>query len=359
LNFLDKVMSYSVSQSNYYIVFFTFSIRSQILEDMGEFNKCLTLYEEMNKILEGNESLSMLSASFYIGITGIYLRQMDLNNVENCLKNASDYISETVLSVDRGYRYNLAEYKFIIGETKEALVLVNELMNMESYSNPVYIAPLLKYVFRLGKSSGELINRFKTGYESIAEAFRSLDSKLLYVEILFNQGEIKTAIKLIDEILKYSRIHKIKIKLVQASLFKINMIYPNLGNKREILNLFREALFYSCEDKILHPYYFESEIVAKVIKSYDSDLSKDMSFAEKNHYKEIMNICKIHIKSILSDREIDVIKEIAGGASNKEIAEHLCISIATVKSHIINIYSKLQVNNRISAVEAGKKYGVC
>jgi len=38
------------------------------------------------------------------------------------------------------------------------------------------------------------------------------------------------------------------------------------------------------------------------------------------------------------------------GRSNKEIAESLCISMATVKTHIINIYSKLGVSNRVAAI---------
>ena len=80
-----------------------------------------------------------------------------------------------------------------------------------------------------------------------------------------------------------------------------------------------------------------------------------MSSEEEVHYKEIIRICKIETKSILSEREIDVINEIAKGSSNKEIAEHLFITLATVKSHIINIYSKLQVNNRVAAIEVAKK----
>jgi LuxR family maltose regulon positive regulatory protein len=286
------------------------------------------------------------------------LKQMDLKSAEGCLKNAVEYISDSVLSINRGYIYNLSEYKFIIGENEKALELVKKLLNMDSLNNPVYIAPLLKYVFRLNKFSGELVQRFVAGYGSIEETYRSLDSKLIYASILFNDGKVHAALELTDQILKHSRIHKIKLKLVQASLFKINMIYGDSSKRREVINLFREALFYSSDNKILQPYFFESEIVARVIKQYASDFCNDLSSAEKAHYKEIINLCKVETKSILSEREIDVLKEIAKGASNKDIAEHLCISLATVKSHIINIYSKLQVNNRVAAIEAAKGYGI-
>ncbi len=45
------------------------------------------------------------------------------------------------------------------------------------------------------------------------------------------------------------------------------------------------------------------------------------------------------------------LKELATGATNKEIAEMLCISVATVKTYIINIYSKLGVSNRVEAAK--------
>ena len=58
---------------------------------------------------------------------------------------------------------------------------------------------------------------------------------------------------------------------------------------------------------------------------------------------------------VLSSREIEVIKALTDGSSNKEIGEKLFISISTVKTHIINIYSKLGVKNRVEAVNEGRK----
>ena len=51
----------------------------------------------------------------------------------------------------------------------------------------------------------------------------------------------------------------------------------------------------------------------------------------------------------LSEREIDVIRLIAEGLSNKEIAEKLCLSKTTVRFHIRNVFSKLGFTNRTQA----------
>ena len=358
LEYIEEAISYSKSFSNSYIDFFAFSIKSYIFEEMGEFNKCIEFYEEMEKIKGKDEKSFMLSISFYIGITGVYLKQMDIKSAKKSLESVNRNFSEASLSLDRAYKYNLAEYKFIIGEYEEAMVLLRELMNMESYKNTLYISLILNYVFKKNKLSGEYIEEFINSYETIEEKYKTLESKLLYVNILYSKGKVEEGIKLVDEILSYSRRNKIKIKIVQASLCKIKIIYDNKGNKREVINLFREAIFYSYENKILQPYYLQDETVVKVIKEYNNELYSSLNVREKLHYKEVLKICKIGSQTILSEREMDVLNEIAKGASNKEIAETLCISLATVKSHIINIYGKLQVNNRVSAIEAAKNLGI-
>ncbi len=52
----------------------------------------------------------------------------------------------------------------------------------------------------------------------------------------------------------------------------------------------------------------------------------------------------------LTDREHEVLKLMVEGLNNQEIADRLVVSLSTVKYHISNILSKLQVDNRVAAV---------
>lgn len=60
----------------------------------------------------------------------------------------------------------------------------------------------------------------------------------------------------------------------------------------------------------------------------------------------------------LTDREQQVLLRVAEGATDKEIAEALTISLNTVKSHIRNILSKLQVSSRREAAKLAKEKGL-
>ena len=60
----------------------------------------------------------------------------------------------------------------------------------------------------------------------------------------------------------------------------------------------------------------------------------------------------------LTEREIDVLRLIAAGNGNKQIADELSISEATVKSRVTNILSKLGANDRAHAVTIGLKRGI-
>lgn len=60
----------------------------------------------------------------------------------------------------------------------------------------------------------------------------------------------------------------------------------------------------------------------------------------------------------LTEREIDVLRLIGAGNSNKLIADQLSIGEATVKSHVTNILSKLGANDRAHAVTIGLKRGI-
>ncbi|MGD8792061.1 MAG: LuxR C-terminal-related transcriptional regulator, partial [Anaerolineae bacterium] len=59
-----------------------------------------------------------------------------------------------------------------------------------------------------------------------------------------------------------------------------------------------------------------------------------------------------------TDREIDVLTLLTEGRTNREIAQALYVSVNTVKTHLKNVYGKLEVSNRRDAVARARDLGL-
>jgi DNA-binding NarL/FixJ family response regulator len=64
------------------------------------------------------------------------------------------------------------------------------------------------------------------------------------------------------------------------------------------------------------------------------------------------------LAAILTPREIDIVRMVASGLRNKEIADKLHISEGTVKVHLHNIYEKLHVNSRLALLRYAQEKGL-
>jgi len=71
-----------------------------------------------------------------------------------------------------------------------------------------------------------------------------------------------------------------------------------------------------------------------------------------------MELAEHHSDDALTEREIDVLREVAAGNANKVVAQRLKVSEETVKAHMKNILSKLGANDRTHAVTIALKRGI-
>ena len=60
----------------------------------------------------------------------------------------------------------------------------------------------------------------------------------------------------------------------------------------------------------------------------------------------------------LSERELEVLQELAAGHANKEIAARLHVSPNTVKTHVANLFAKLGARRRTEAIRRARELGI-
>ena len=70
--------------------------------------------------------------------------------------------------------------------------------------------------------------------------------------------------------------------------------------------------------------------------------------------KDSQEVNRISVKDMLTQREMEVLKSLSDGNTYQEIANNLFISHETVKQHLKNIYRKMNVKNKIQAINRMK-----
>lgn len=60
----------------------------------------------------------------------------------------------------------------------------------------------------------------------------------------------------------------------------------------------------------------------------------------------------------LSERELEILRLVATGFSNSQLAEKLIVTVGTIKKHLNNIYGKLGVASRTQAIARGRELGL-
>ncbi len=113
-------------------------------------------------------------------------------------------------------------------------------------------------------------------------------------------------------------------------------------------------------ERDVHGVFYENDTMESIVKGVRCILAGELwykrailSRVTKSHFNS-HKISKYHnlsqVTTKFSKREIDVIRQLALGKKNKEIAKNLYISEHTIKSHIRNIFKKTNAKNRMEIV---------
>lgn len=154
------------------------------------------------------------------------------------------------------------------------------------------------------------------------------------------------------------------LKMTEKDPYDIFLIDINLKDDKTGLDLIKDLLAENPKQNII------------VLTSYDLDNYKDMAFdlgvkdfinksveieemlvRLKNVYQGKSQSRKTLIIENLTQREIEVLKELVKGDDKKKIAQKLFISERTLYNHLANIYDKLGVNNAIEAYNKAMELG--
>ena len=147
-------------------------------------------------------------------------------------------------------------------------------------------------------------------------------------------------------------IDALRIIKEQKMLCKVIML-----TRHNEIDYLMKALEIGCDGYILKESSFDT-LKKAIFKVYSGDkyIEPNMMPLLNANMQEKSNVKKKI--SELTRREIDVLKMIASGSFNKEIASTLNISERTVKNHVSNIFKKIEVSDRTQAAVFAIKNGI-
>lgn len=362
IEFASASLKLNKNWNNPFLNFFSRTLLAQNFEELGELNQSLQMMEEAKRTLESLKiSLKMKQSyllTFYMTITGIYLKQFKLIEAKQMLTEIRD--SDQHFN-NSPYYYNYAEYLYLSDEIELAYSIVQKL-EQRSSSNPISPltkAGILRYSLKYQQLSEAEKDSFIVHFHQTPD-YQNLNNRLFYTMILLDRKKYKETLLLLDSILAESRERKIYLKIIDASLLKIKLfcLWGN-GDPRVLKNLYHESLYYAATNEVLGIFYYYKEELSQLFEKYSESIVSNLGTKEQEFHKQVLEICSENNNSnLLTDRELDVLREISNGRSNKEIGEVLFISLATVKSHVLNIYRKLEVSSRILAVEKARRLNI-
>jgi LuxR family maltose regulon positive regulatory protein len=163
---------------------------------------------------------------------------------------------------------------------------------------------------------------------------------------------VKWSAKLLPEAEKADRIAVVIELLVLQSLAR-----QAQGNSQQALATLERAMKLAEPEGFMRIFLDEGKPMATLLKRLaDKGVEKDYAGRLLGHFDEHIDttlqtaISRPGISEPLSRKENNTLQLLAAGLTNKEIAEQLFVSPNTVKTHLKNIFEKLQVNNRNQAI---------
>ncbi len=265
----------------------------------------------------------------------------------------------------------LVLYSIVLFECGDTTGAENKINEAEDLMKQNYIAPFLTYIYL----SSKLFILIETGQLDQAENILSeygfgLDKKksqaddmvyFAYARLLLSRYKIDEAESLLLELYDLANESKRVERLIGIEMYFaiINKIRGN--HEKAVLNVI-QALEMAADEKLFSYFIYDlhqtRELLNEAFKKQAAGKTRiPGKFVEnlKIIIERKEKFKKIPVAIDLSARELETLNLIARDLSNQEIADRLFISLNTVKTHIKNIYLKLETDNRVKAIAKAKE----
>jgi len=373
--YLEETVTFGQAGGNFSRSLLAMSFLGEIAKAQGHLQQAADRYRETIRLGSrwGSGEPLPLTGEAFIGLSQVLYEWNDLNG-------AIHHAGIGAKLVDRASRANYSVMGYLmlawqnqacgnINAVTETLQRANE--NPPAPTNSHILVHASAWKARLSLAQGDLnaANRWaasqgpKLNLEDMPDFWSELPY-LVLVRLHIAQGQIDEIPSLLDNLAQKVEAEKRTGSLIEILTLQ-SIALQAQGNLDQALIKLERALSLAESEGYVRTFVDEGEPMAKLLR-----LAASRGIAKKYVRKLLASfhrtipgtepqakrssaegaIVPSPLIEPLSDRELDVLKLIVTGLSNREIAENLFIAESTVKTHINHIYDKLNVQSRTQAI---------
>jgi LuxR family transcriptional regulator, maltose regulon positive regulatory protein len=362
----------SEAASNIFMAMIGNSNLADVLVEQGELNRAARIFSETLQIATRPDGQKLpLADRLYAGLSEIYYEW-------NRMEEAAGYIQRCrELSWQWGNTNLLAKSYVMLArlelarchqdKAQESMRIAEQLANEQRLSDPQSVRVKFS-VARLWMAQGNLERAFllvqQLGIKfepTLSEAeipHHRLPEYLFLVRLLLAQGDHECALSLSRLLLSQAEASRQRRRVLETLILQALALQVK-KEMEQAISVLEKAFFLAQPEGYIRIFLDEGEPLVKLLyqakshrfgQGYAAEL-----LSEQGRFSEKGLLPVQPLIEPLTLREIEILRLIATGFTNQNIADQLVISIPTVKRHISNIYAKLGAKNRTQAVSLGRE----
>ncbi len=350
---------------------------ADLLVGLGSLSEAERTYQDALQLAaQHSPEAEHITAHHHLGLSMIYRQRGDDTLAAHHLNQAAELGLQTTL-VDWLYRWRVvqAQLKETAGDLETALSLLDEAKRVYIQTLVPDLRPIAALKVRTYLKQG----RLDKARAWAAERGLSLVDEVSYLHefehLTLARLEIANPLvnALLARLLQAAEAQKrqgsaLDILLVQA------LVHDAQGNRPQALAALKRALSLAEPEGYVRIFVDEGEPMRMLIADFRLSIEKHMyssAYAQLSYTSKLLaafappvnkqSTIKNPISEMvepLSERELEVLRLVAQGLSNREISLRLFLALNTVKGHNQKIFSKLQVQSRTEAVACARELGL-